>query len=87
MTTGSRAASKHILQSNWALGLGLMHTDSSPEDESVVGRGEVSRAEVSAGRSGRIVLTSRGALRARRIGTEGECPRPVICSDCCAFID
>jgi hypothetical protein len=63
VTTGSRAASKQMLQSNWVLPFGLIQMgDSSPEEQSGVARGEATRAEVSVDLNGCSFLMSRGVL-------------------------
>jgi hypothetical protein len=55
--------------------------DSSPDDESGVARGDVTRAEVSDDLNRCVFLMSLGVLRARRIGSDDD----LVC-DCCACI-
>jgi len=91
VTTGSRAASKHILHSNCAFVLGFIQSASSPDDESGVDRGEVTKADVSACRYERT-FTSLGALCIRRIGTGLEVAVAVAVAivrfrDCCGSIN
>lgn len=93
MTTGSRAASKHILHSNCAFVLGFIQSASSPDDESGVNRGEVTKADVSACRYERT-FTRRGALCIRRIETGLEVVGAVAVAvakvrfrDCCGSIN